>query len=574
MATIIPDFCAEDSPDGEQLLMERLRGAPDDWIILHSLDLCPYNRNRRTEIDFLVIIPTTGILCVEVKSHRKISCNNGRWASPPGRAEIRKSPFKQADDATMNFRRRLVESLPQFRDIPVARLVIFTHANFDFQPNLQFADFELIDHRAFTHLQTGELLAQRLQKTLESSIQQDPALSRLSRPLNQKQCADIKNLCQPYSKLPQNSRLEIREREERAQDALLEQQRPILALAEDNPRLLVKGPAGTGKTLIAMELACRLADKGHRVGLLCFNRLVADFLNKQMEDEGKARPQVIVDTVHAFLKQTLEINPPRNANTKWWTETFCEKAEARLTDPERRADAELDYLVCDEAQDLFANKRLFDILGCLLEHGWDKGRWALLGDLEHQRIQGINDPGPVMNDLAQAAQPTRWSLSENCRNLKTVGEYACSFSGFGDSLYSGYRREEGSDDKFGLIEYADPDDQSQKLKDCIRYFREQDFKWSEITILSPLSNPQSAAGILERQNYPFPSQNQHPHRFETIRKFKGMENKVIIITDIDLQDSDADREVLYTALTRPLDSVRLLHTSGSKKVLAKWIMEG
>ena len=57
-------------------------------VAIHSLDLAPWNRGLRTEIDFVLIVPDTGILCIEVKSHEKITFENDRWYP----VEIKRSP--------------------------------------------------------------------------------------------------------------------------------------------------------------------------------------------------------------------------------------------------------------------------------------------------------------------------------------------------------------------------------------------------------------------------------------------------------------------------------------------------
>jgi hypothetical protein len=66
MAQLIPAFVNEASPPGERDVFRLLAAGPADWVAIHSLDLAPWNRSARTEIDFLVIIPDSGILCLEV----------------------------------------------------------------------------------------------------------------------------------------------------------------------------------------------------------------------------------------------------------------------------------------------------------------------------------------------------------------------------------------------------------------------------------------------------------------------------------------------------------------------------
>lgn len=79
MARMIPSFVDDRTPPGERDVFNVLAAGPDDWVILHSLDLAPWNRGLRTEVDFVVIVPDTGILCIEVKSHLNITFDGHRW---------------------------------------------------------------------------------------------------------------------------------------------------------------------------------------------------------------------------------------------------------------------------------------------------------------------------------------------------------------------------------------------------------------------------------------------------------------------------------------------------------------
>ena len=123
MARLIPSFFDDRTPPGERDVFNMLAAGPDDWVALHSLDLAPWNRGLRTEIDFVVIVPDTGVLCVEVKSHDAISFENDQWYPP----EIRRSPFKQASDGRHTFYRRLRELAPQFH-ARARRALLHLHA--------------------------------------------------------------------------------------------------------------------------------------------------------------------------------------------------------------------------------------------------------------------------------------------------------------------------------------------------------------------------------------------------------------------------------------------------------------
>src|SRR5687768_12626270 len=140
MARIIPSYIDEDAAPGERVVYNMLAKGPSSWTVIHSLDLAPWSGNRRTEIDFLIIIPDSGILSVEVKSHNSLGLDeNGQWWP----TTIRKSPFKQAMDGRYAFHRRLKESASYGHAIPVMHLCIFPFARFPIPKTLSVTPHEL-----------------------------------------------------------------------------------------------------------------------------------------------------------------------------------------------------------------------------------------------------------------------------------------------------------------------------------------------------------------------------------------------------------------------------------------------
>ena len=43
---MIPAFIDEKTPPGEQEVFNMLSNGPPEWVVLHSLDLAPWNNNR------------------------------------------------------------------------------------------------------------------------------------------------------------------------------------------------------------------------------------------------------------------------------------------------------------------------------------------------------------------------------------------------------------------------------------------------------------------------------------------------------------------------------------------------
>ena len=59
-------------------------------------------------------------------------------------------------------------------------------------------------------------------------------------------------------------------------------------MISDNPRCLIEGAAGTGKTVLALEYSRRQVKKGNKVLLLCFNRLLGEWFESSVSSFEKA----------------------------------------------------------------------------------------------------------------------------------------------------------------------------------------------------------------------------------------------------------------------------------------------
>lgn len=572
MARLIPSFVDDSAPPGEHDVFAQLKGAPGDWTVLHSLDLAPWNRRRRTEIDFLVIVPDTGILCVEVKSHRQVFFDGDRWHPET----IKRSPFKQALDARYAFSRRLAAVASGFSRIPVLHCCIFPRAYVDLPDSLSVRSYELMDRTAF--LARGSDFCSELRRRMLQALSEDPQLQPLAERISPAAADRIVELCVPVSRRRPEAREEILRAQEELEHTLLEQQKPVLSLAVTNPRLVVAGGAGTGKTLIAMEIARRAALQGMRVALICFNRLVGEWMRGEIS-KLPMPPALIVDSVTRLLATLADVTIPGNPSASYWEGPFLDAVEDRLTDPDCLASSEFDLLVVDEAQDVLARPRLWACLTQFLRGGVASGRFVLLGDFEHQVLGAKATADQTLEAVLSGGTCTRYTMTENCRNVRIVGEAAVWMSGFDRGMYTGYLRGAGSIRDIGIEPYDTPAKQEDLLIRHIGALRELGHRDREITILSFCSPVESVADRLRSKGHrlvQLKSKGDCRDRicYTSVHAFKGLENCAVVVTDVEVSSADFHRHLFYTAMTRSTGSVRILGHRSSVPTLLQWMKEG
>ena len=69
MASMIPAVYGQKTPVSERKIFERLHKDPGcrDWTVFHSLGLSETAIGPHGEIDFVVLVPGHGVICLEVK---------------------------------------------------------------------------------------------------------------------------------------------------------------------------------------------------------------------------------------------------------------------------------------------------------------------------------------------------------------------------------------------------------------------------------------------------------------------------------------------------------------------------
>lgn len=567
---MVPSFIEDKSPPGERVVFSLLQNSSKSWVALHSLDLAPDNYNRRTEIDFLLIIPDYGILCVEVKSQKNILFDGDIWQPE----SLVNNPFKQALDGRFAFHRRINSKLQKkYAHVPIMHVCVFTHSDFHVDDNASIKPWEFTDRHALNNCSGQDDFCNLLERKFKCSIENDIQVAKLNKPLLDIEVEDIVNFCYPIRKRKPENTEEVNRRQNELENKLQLQQKPLLKLCELNERVLVKGGAGTGKSLIGIEIAKRKAESGLRVAYLCYNRLIGKWAENELKQSNL--PNMVAGSAYSILLKIADITPPLDSNTSWWNEIAPTLIEDKLTSPDIGSTATFDYIVIDEAQDILARPELWESTLLLIDGGLTQGRFLILGDFTNQSL--TDNPLILEKNLNElSSNATCWQLDENCRNYQTIGKVALTLSASPIDTWSGYMREGGSLLDWNFYPYQNDAEQANKVIECIQIARNDGFLDKDITILSFCSIERSIVKSLVRKGVLLEKAeelNSQHVRYSTINAFKGMENKVIIITDVVFspQNKNLNRRIFYTGMTRATEKLYITCRQSSANTLHQWV---
>ena len=552
---MMPPYCPKEAPPGERALFDALANSPktDGWIVLHSLAIASHVRQVEGEADFVVIVPDHGVLVIEVKSHPSVErLPDGRWKLGT-QAPTSRGPFQQASEAMHSIKYYLTSREVNLRSVPLIDAVWFTHvrARTMLPQSPEWHSWQLLDSQ---DLRSGAVSA--ILRTLaagaghlESRITgftyggvgpNEATAKRIAAILRPKFEAAI---------VPGD----IRWAREAQLAAFIDEQYDALDNMQHNRAVLFTGPAGSGKTWLAMEAGRREIELGHTGRLLCFNRL----LGQRLKQELAGIDGLQVGTFHQEALRLSGSQTPTGAGQQFWDEQLPDLAiEALLDHGEREAG---DFLIVDEIQDL-AREPFLDVLDLLVKDGLHGGRVLLFGDFERQAIYETGDGRNYLTKRIPGL--VTFVLTVNCRNLPRIGTVVNKLS----HMMPGYRRfrrpDDGADPEF--IPIPRGQDQSAELADAVRELRDDGYGLDEIVVLSPLRHKSTAETtsdpwlrrVLRPADGPAPQPGQL--RFSTVHSFKGLDAPAVIITDLDEATAPNFESLLYIGMTRATDRLTAL----------------
>ena len=523
MAQMLPAGYPADGPsEAEHQVFDMLETQlSHEWTCLHSLGLAHHRRKVWAEIDFVLVGPP-GVFCIEVKGGQ-VSRNDGIWTfrNRHGRENTKKEgPFEQVGSAAgalraffRRERRDVLNSIVGFGvvmpDVPCTMR----------GPDV---DAEVVADETTFAAGAGPFISQLVSVWTERfTVRTGRAPKPLDRTDRDGVIALLRGDFDLVPSLPTRMGWATKELVQ-----LTGEQSDLLARLDENPRVLVRGAAGTGKTVIALEEAARAAGSGDSVLYLCFNRLLAESVRLG------AAENVTVSTLHSLMSSVirdagLEADIP-DADERDLFEVFLPVlALQALSMP--AAPAPFDVLVVDEGQDVLLDNYL-DVLDKLVVGGLESGRWRVFYDPNQNLFDGVS--GPALDRLA-SFDPTRFRLTINCRNTQQIAETTSLFSGC-DHLSSSV---EGP--KVETLWYRDVAEQRRIVSNCVKRLLSQGVRPSQIVVLSTRTLKNSCLsqgwhgdiGARLGDLTAGPVTDDGAVRFATIGAFKGLESDAVVLLD-------------------------------------------
>ena len=560
MAKMYPNYCITESP-GERKLFNFLRESSksQNWIVLHSLHIARHISKTKGEADFVVLIPYIGIVVIEVKSHQEIKVRQGSWFF--GRENTpHESPFKQGETAMFSIRKHLVNQNPIFSRIPFLNVSWFTEIDFPKTNQMEYQSWQVLniadlDDAAGTLLASMEAGVKHLGSKLGISNASGVAL-------NAELMEEAVQLLRPDFDFAMSEKMF---RSERKKELLKFAQDQYIALdiSLDNKVAIIKGAAGTGKSVLAIELARRFQTENLRVAFFCFNKLLSAQISTQLSDTS-----VVVSTIDSYALKIARINgmnlPINNL------EAVKQIKYKDLAIPENE---KFDVIIIDEAQDVL-NLTFKPILEKSLKNGLISGTWYAFGDLDAQKIYDQTDSLEFVR--THIKEVPVFTLTRNCRNVIQIGHFAEGLLAFKPKWNSFLRNENNPDPQLMRIE---PDEDMTPILDSVLdQCKAMGFSYDDITFLSPIeiSDPQS---IFSESKYAskFVAGNKKPGKisFHSISKYKGLESPCVVLLDLEqLRSWNSRDDLLYVALTRATDRLVILANNSAHIFLTKLLVEG
>ena len=549
MARMLPDIDpSELQHTSEEPVYVALREQlGDDFVVLHSYPwLRPWRGEALVEgeADFVVLHPSRGLLVLEVKGGDRISHDGWRWfrETREGSREFQ-DPFKQAQrnmHALLEITRERSGERIRKKDFVHGYAVVFPHLDYDGLPPPHANKAIIISRRNLP------FMAQAIETAFAAWTDEARVLPRDRYNMLLNDCLMPKfrvfRPVGPDISLVADQLLELTETQAQVFMGLYVQD-----------RVLVEGVAGSGKTFLAVHRALAFAREGRKTLFVCFNKELATWIRRQVQEDpstAEFRDMLTVKHFHGLAAELaaeagIDFRPGGGgARTEvFWNDEVPDIMEQAIVDLAMDGRAvHFDAIVVDEAQD-FSLGWWYTLTQSLLSEA-DGPLYAFIDP--NQSLRGaVQWP-----DVEFAA---RFKLTINCRNTRRIALASASVLDLEPHVFprapagSALRvlRANSSAQQKGLV--------MQQLRSLLQ---REDVTPRQIAVIGPRAKESgSLSDLADIDGVPIVTSAEQWRDgggvlVTTARSFKGLEADVVLLYDLGGFGRLFRREDLYVACTR------------------------
>jgi hypothetical protein len=539
VATIFPEDASYHRPDSEaeRRLYPILGALPDDYTVYCNRRWHTPPRKGRpahpAEADFLVAHPDRGVLVVEVKGGLiGYDPRTDSWFSNDVRLE--QSPFAQVQRTRYRLRDMLRASSAREVTFPLGEAVAFPDA--DVGPGdlpsgavpervIGASDLTAIEPALIRVFETfglednGAVFGRRGVSALTATIAGPVQLKR-----------------RIGGRIAESEAELIR---------LTENQYELLDALDGNQRVLITGGAGTGKTLLAVEEARRLAAQGLHVLVTCFNQPLGMHLVGELKGVERVEALHFHGLCTRWGKEAqLDTQQRPDEPADEYYERRMPNLLAEAADKLKRR---VDAIVVDEAQDFLPD--WLETLELLLA---DRDGLMFLFADENQAI--------FRRSFIRPAGFLRYRLTANLRNTGAIHQLLVSH--FAERSIA-----RGSPGVEVIAStWSGERELRHELSSWLTRLLDNGVPRAAVTVLTGRSTSSSRFARDERVGSFRLSANpkrDNEVRLASVHRFKGLESPVVILCEMEDVHRSAARALWYTGISRARSAlILLLHDPG------------
>ncbi len=613
MAEMIPDRMPSRGSTGEKKLFSILQRLPDDYIVYYE----PIVENRYP--DFVLILPDTGLLVIEVKGWypRDIKAGDSNTILvKESRREVRRNhPVRQARDYMLSL-------MDQCQEHPDSQRLLHKTGEFQNKFIFPFGHFAVLSNITSEQLKNHESGDLTLIFTSDKVVSRDILESWLDESIStDKLCEIVRSFFDPFWSIKRLTESQINTIRAIIHPEIIIIPKPFIEAKgeEDNKHISLKvldlkqennarnigeghriiyGVAGSGKTVLLIAKAKLMSSQApeSQILFLCYNVTLAAYLRNVL----KNCPKINVKHFDDWAKAN-GVTRRRQESNESLGNRLLTVLEEGFTESRK-----YDAVMIDEAQD-------FELswFKCVLEAMKEPndGDLIIVGD----GSQGLYPRGKVSwRKIGISAQGRtiykKFDLDKNYRNSREIIELAAVFANKSeedeDSIVSLQVEPEKCQRSTGfkpvLVKAETKKDECTKVLSIVKNLLDGKWFGQEIEALKPqdiglfyplaskwdkpllrelinnLEELAPAVWLTDPENRQSRTRvSESSIKIQTIHSAKGLQYRAVILMWADSlpksfadSDEETDRRLFYVGLTRPEDFL-VISASGASKFITE-----